>query len=461
MSIRARLAALFALATLVLVWAGAALFVSRLQQGLVGNVDQRLETRAASLAAEVAAHHGSLPRRLSSANGIYAQVLDKAGQIVDTSSRLLNRPLLDPHQLRAARARATSSDSTVGVDIGDDTVRQSMRLRGEPLADGSDVLVVATSREDVDTAVHSATVQLVELSGAVTVVAFGGGWLLTRAALRPVERMRREVAALGAGQIAEGIAVPRTRDELARLGRTFNGLLGRLRAAAERERAFISDAGHELRTPLAVLQGELELAQHSGRTREELRDTVAVAAEETERLVRLAEDLLFLARGDEEPARPLAQFDLVALVEQAVRGPAGRARAGAVSVQVTAPASLQVHADRDRIRRALDNVLVNALRFTPPGGVIAVDVRADDTDVVLTVRDTGPGFPEDFLPMAFERFSRAPGQDDAGAQPSGNGLGLAIVRSVLVGLGGTASVVNAAGGGAIVTLRWPPDPGAA
>jgi len=175
----------------------------------------------------------------------------------------------------------------------------------------------------------------------------------------------------------------------------------------------------------------------------------------------LAEDLLFLARGDEEPARPLAQFDLVALVEQAVRGPAGRARAGAVSVQVTAPASLQVHADRDRIRRALDNVLVNALRFTPPGGVIAVDVRADDTDVVLTVRDTGPGFPEDFLPMAFERFSRAPGQDDVGAQPSGNGLGLAIVRSVLVGLGGTASVANAAGGGAIVTLRWPPDPGAA
>lgn len=457
MSIRARLAVLFTLAAVAFVIAGSVLFVTRLQQGLLTSIDQRLSTRVASLTGQIDAGRFRPGERLTNANGIYAQVMDPEGTVLNTSHGLTRTPLLTEAQVSHARRAATSYSETVQLEAGDDISRVPMRLRAVPMRHEALVLVVATSRVDVDTAVSSATVQLIELCAAVLVVAFAGGWLLTRAALRPVERMRREVASLGAGRIAQGIAVPRTRDEIARLGTTFNALLRRLREAAERERSFVSDAGHELRTPLAVLQGELELAQHPGRTLEELRETVAIAAEETDRLVSLAEDLLFLARGDETPALRLAELDLVDLVDQTVRALAATARGAGVELKVTAPDRLLVRADRDRIRRAFENVLVNALRFVPPGGVVQVDLALHLGEVVATISDSGPGFPTEFLPHAFERFSRVPEDEDDPAR-RGNGLGLAIVRSVMTGHGGVASAANGLDGGAVVTLRWPQDP---
>lgn len=458
MSIRARLAAWFALAMLGLMIAGVALFVSRLQQGLLTSVDQRLATRVSSITGYLDAGRLLPGGRLISANGIYAQVVDPQGHVLNTSHGLRAAPLLSASQVAQARRGPASFNETVRLQAADVISREPMRLRAVALPDKSVVLVVATSREDVNTAVQRATVQLIVLCGVVLAVALAGAWLLTRAALRPVERMRREVASMGAEQIVQGIAVPRTRDEIARLGATFNELLRRLREAAERERAFVSDAGHELRTPLAVLKGELELAQHPGRTADELRETVVIAAEETERLVRLAEDLLFLARGDEAPALRLSYFDLVALVDQSVRALSGAARTAEVEMKVTSPEQLVVHAEPDLIRRAFDNVLVNALRFVPAGGTVHLDLAVDLGNIVASIRDTGPGFPPDFAAHAFERFSRVP-EDEQDPARRGSGLGLAIVRSVMTRHKGTATAGNAATGGAEVTLRWPQDAG--
>jgi hypothetical protein len=172
---------------------------------------------------------------------------------------------------------------------------------------------------------------------------------------------------------------------------------------------------------------------------------VEVAAEQTERLIRLAEDLLVLDRDEREAPR-LARFDLVELAEQARQAAPAR----------PAPVS----GDPDRIRRALDNVLVNALRFSPDGGQIRIAAGVVDGHAELTVTDQGPGFPPDFLPVAFERFRRHdPARtriEQEGAEQASTGLGLAIVRSVMRAHSGTATAANLEdSSGARVTLRWP------
>ncbi|MEO8888062.1 MAG: ATP-binding protein [Jatrophihabitantaceae bacterium] len=467
MTIRTRLALLFTVAVLVLVAGGSVLFVKRLGEGLDQSLDGRLATRANSIVSDLHRPGNDLSTDfiarlpLGNTNGIYAQLLTTEGVALNTS-RGLHGQLLIPASLARSPSlftRPASRDSVVQILGPDSDTAEQMRLYVIGNARPNLVIVVAISREVVEKAVDRATQQLVILCGLVLLLAGPAAWLLTRAALRPVERMRRQVAGMRADEVGSGLAIPRTRDEVARLATTFNGLLSRLSAAVEREKAFVSDAGHELRTPLAVLKGELELAQNPNRTVAELRETVSVAAEETERLVRLAEDLLLLARDDEAPTMRLTQFLLVPLIDQAIHGVTTMARARDIEIRFDAVDVIEVHGEPDRIRRVMDNLLTNAIRHTPAGGCVQVRAETIDADVLVTVSDDGPGFPPSFLPTAFDRFTRA---DTGASRPSaptsgGNGLGLAIVRSVLAGHGGTVRAANRREGGAILTLRWPKD----
>ncbi|MFI5846033.1 sensor histidine kinase [Catenuloplanes sp. NPDC051500] len=300
----------------------------------------------------------------------------------------------------------------------------------------------------LDAAEHHLVVTVVA-GGAIAVALCGlGGWLATAAALRPVERLRRSVAALpdhGAGQ---AVAIPRTRDEIAALAHTLNALLERVSRARTREQRLVADASHELRTPLTVLRMELELADRPGRTREELAGAVTRASAEAARIARLAEDLLLLARadGDEAFCRPVRQP-----IAPILTAAAGRDRR--LIVDVTPP-DLTAAVDADRLRQALDNLLDNAARVTPDDGQITVRAVTHNHDLVITVRDEGPGFPDELPPAeAFGRFRRA---DSARARDTGGtGLGLAIVRSIALAHGGDADAVNNQGGGATVRLRLP------
>jgi signal transduction histidine kinase len=309
--------------------------------------------------------------------------------------------------------------------------------------------------------VSSTTNEFLILGGCVLLLAGPGAWLLTRAALRPVERMRREVGELSARNVGAGLRVPGTRDEIAALARTFNSLLERLNAALAREQALVADAGHELRTPLTVLKGELELASRPNRTREELATTVTVAAEETERLMRLTEDLLFLSREEVDGQRgfPVEEFDVVALAAQTVSTMAPRAFERRVYLAVQADGPVLACGNRDWIGRAIANLVANALRFGPAGTTVEVAVAEHDDEVTVTVADDGPGFPPEFLPVAFDRFTRA---DDSRRRPeldaadtSGSGLGLAIVASIAARHGGSAAARNRPEGGAEVEISWP------
>ena len=234
----------------------------------------------------------------------------------------------------------------------------------------------------------------------------------------------------------------------------MNDLLGRLQRALARQRAFVADASHELRNPLAVLQGELELAARPGRDPAELTAAVRSAHAEAERLARLTEDLLLLARSDEDRfGLRLERTDIGALLRRGAELAGSRLAAAGVTGRVDVPPGTCADVDPDRILQAVDNLVGNALRFAPQGSVIVLAARAAGGDLEIEVSDDGPGFPVGFLPHAFERFARPDSgrsRDDGGA-----GLGLAIVRAIAVAHGGVAVVANKPGGGAVVTLRLP------
>ena len=462
MTIRMRLAALFTLTVLVLVAGATLLFIDRLRTGLEHGLNNTLVSRADTIAGDLGTATVIPPAvfseiRLPPANGIYAQVLSSSGTVL-AQTHGLTGPMVTPADVQRALHAAVSRNAQIPVRTPVRVESEPMRVLVQPSGHGDVVIAVAISRDVVDEAVSRSMQQLLVLGGVALVLAGPIAWLLARAALRPVELMRRKVAAMRTDQIAGGVGVPRGRDEVSRLGVTFNGLLARLQEARAREIAFVADAGHELRTPLAVLKGELELARRPGRTAEELRDTIMVASEETDRLVRLAEDLLQLAASDSSPALRPVRFDLAAIAADAVRATVAPAMRAAVTVRLDAPGPISVLAEPGPIRRSLDNLLANAIRFTPAGGTVQVSASRTETDAVITVHDDGPGFPKAFLPIAFERFTRA---DDPsglnGKAAHGNGLGLAIVRSVMTAHGGFASAENDAGGGAVITLCWPAD----
>jgi len=309
--------------------------------------------------------------------------------------------------------------------------------------------------QDAYEATQSQVVRELTIGGVVFVaIAALGAYWLARAALSPVERLRRQVAAVSGRDERPAVEVPGTRDEIAALAGTMNELLGRLQGALAQQRAFVADASHELRTPLAVLRGELELAARPGRSRDDLVAAVGSAAAEAERLSRLTGDLLLLARSDEERlSLRLEAIDIGKLLARSSEIAASRLAAAGISCHVDAQDGTLAAVDSDRIRQAVDNLLDNALRFAPRGSVIVLTARADGPDLDIEVRDDGPGFPVGFLPHAFERFRRPDTSRSRG--DGGAGLGLAIVRAIAIAHGGTASAANRPGGGAMIRLRLP------
>lgn len=272
-------------------------------------------------------------------------------------------------------------------------------------------------------------------------------YLLAGAALRPVEAMRAEAAAISGSEPGRRLPRGDANDEISRLSETLNEMLDRLERAIERERSFVADASHELRTPLALLRAELDLALRRERTQPELEAAIRSAAAETERLVRLAEDLLVLAQADEGrlPLRREAvrAADVLGAVREAFRS---RADAAGRSIETEETDGIVLSADRLRLEQALGNLVDNALRY----GRGSVRLAASERDglVEFHVRDEGPGLPPAFLPHAFERFTRG----DAARPGGGTGLGLALAAAIAEAHGGTAEASSEHGGDVWLSL---------
>jgi two-component system OmpR family sensor kinase len=427
----------------------------RFETELDRTIDRDLRTRAGEVGSLVReAGQSGLTRagrsQLTEQGESFAQVLDRSGQVLDATPQLRQRPLLKGEDLRRAAAGTVIIDTPGVIEKS-----HPARLVATPVEAGGRrmVVVVGASLDDRAEAVGRLAL-LLGIGGPVALIlASLAGYGVASAALRPVEAMRRKAAAITEHEPGERLPVSDAQDEIARLGKTLNEMLERLEAAFARERTFVSDASHELRTPLAILKAELELALRRGRTEEELLEALRSAAEETDRLARLAEDLLVVARSDRGrlPIR-LAAVDAGDLLARLRERFESRAREAGRRMIVDAPRGLHVSADSVRLEQALGNVLDNALRHGD--GEIWLSAEQHDGHVELRVHDEGTGFPPAFIGEAFERFSRA---DEARGR-GGTGLGLAIFRSVARAHDGEAYAANTAGGGADVWMELPHAP---
>jgi heavy metal sensor kinase len=283
-----------------------------------------------------------------------------------------------------------------------------------------------------------------------------GGWALANQALRPVDELTRTAENISARDLTERVPVPAQNDELSRLAVTFNAMIARLQAAFERQKQFTSDASHELRTPLAVMRGEIELALRRERRPEEYQQTLASALEEVVRLSRLVEDLLMLARADagrvELHCEPVELRELCANITDYI-SPLAEQRAQ--TLRFDAPdTTVTIHADQQRIKQLLLNLLDNAIKYTGEGGAITLTLKAENHEAILTVTDTGRGIPTEDLPHVFERFFRRSAKT-ADRTASGSGLGLSIVKWIVDAHAGQIDVQSESGRGTTFAVRLP------
>jgi two-component system, OmpR family, sensor kinase len=436
---------------LVLAATGLFLYVS-FKSDLNRTIDQGLRTRASDILALIQEADSGLkhsrPGQLVRGRESFAQILERNGTVFDATPQAGKKPLLSAAEL----ARATRGTMLVdhSQSAGGDA---PTRLLATPTKAQDQRLVVV-----VGSSLHSRDDALRELKG---LLALGGlaalllsslaGYGVAAAALSPVESMRRRAATISGADPSQRLPVSPAHDELRRLGETLNEMLARLEAALEHERAFVSDASHELRTPLAIMRAELELALRDSRSVDELQAALRSATEESDRLGRLAEDLLVLARAD-HGRLPVHREEVRVeeLLDRVQRRFAERARASGRTIEVESPDGLILFADPLRLEQALSNLTDNALRHGR--GSITLMAAADAGGwLSIEVGDEGEGFPPGFADRAFDRFTRG----DAARQRGGAGLGLAIVLAIAQSHGGQAGVSEGPGPGARVWLRLP------
>jgi signal transduction histidine kinase len=442
--IRIRLTLAFAVAMAAVI-AGMGLFVYlRVGGALLASIDQSLQVQVQDAANRSHDEREGLIDPDDIIGRTLVQLLDAQGAPVRSSPASLPSLLPATDAVRAASGAHILRTLTLKRPAG------QWRVIALPTTDPPGAAVVARSLAPRDETLRRLLRELLVAGPLALLLASLAGYGLAAAALRPVEVMRRRAAAFTLDS-PRSLPVPPSGDELSRLALTLNDMLYRLQAAFERERRFVADASHELRTPLTRLRTELELALRRPRAPEELVDALASALDETERLSRLADDLLLIARSDEGslPIRPETTDANSLLASVAARFEARAFQSGR-NLTVTPSAAL-VNADPRRIAQALDNLVDNA--FTYGEGEVVLVAIEGERGIELHVVDHGTGFPEPFLARAFDRFSRA---DDARGR-GGAGLGLSIALLVAEAHGGTAGVANRAGGGADVWIRLPPD----
>ena len=423
----------------VVLAATGAFLLSRLGSSLDEAVDEGLEARASEVAPRLALGGTIVLPDMGSGlvdpDERFAQVLDPSGRVVDATTTVEEQSLLDADELARAAAQSTTwleQDDVPGIG-------GRARLLATPVEtrDGTFVLVVGASLEDRDETVREFLTILFLAGPAALLLASFLGYGLATAALRPVEAMRVEATAISGSEPGRRLPLPDSQDEIRRLGETLNEMLGRLDAALARERGFVADAGHELRTPLALLKTELELALRRPRTASELEDAIRSAVEETDRLAQLAEDLLLIARSDQEQlSLRRERIRAAELLSRVADRFSNRAKAAGRVLEVDAPRGLDLDADASRLEQAVGNLVDNALEHA--AGSIRLTAAERDGLVELHVSDQGRGFSREFLPHAFDRFSRA----DNARFGNGTGLGLTIADAIARAHGGFAHAAN-------------------
>jgi two-component system OmpR family sensor kinase len=390
---------------------------------------------------------GQLPRA-----GFAAQLLTGSGRVMVQTGVPPNsqaRPLVGHLAItQALTGRAVYTTASLGGT--------RYRVLVIPFRNGADPqeLVVATSLAKSEHAIRNLLVALLAAGAVGLVLAAGSGWWLARRALQPVARMTEEAGLIGAGGgLTERIQVPKAADELGRLAETLNGMLARLERAVTQQRRFVADVSHELRTPLTVMHSEIDVSLASDELAGNARTVLESTREETQRMTSIVENLLTLARIDEKELHLIRRpCDLRELAEATARELEPIAGQRGVTIRLTGSRG-PVEADPERLKQVVRNLLDNAIRYSPHGGTVSVEVTNHNAQVQLTVRDEGPGIAPAELEHVFERFYRGdPSRPPGGG---GSGLGLAICREIAEAHGGGMSATSKLGRGSMFYLTLP------
>ena len=413
--------------------------------------------QTAELAALTTATAGSAQARPESPVGsdTRTQLLNPANTAVLAGADQPGEPAL----LTPAEIATTTRDGQLRLERRDATgvgsLKGPIRILAAPTHNHTAVAAVATSLAGRDAAVADLRNELAVSLPLVLLVSIAGAYLIAAASLRPVERMRARAARISVDDPNPRLPIPPAADEIARLANTLNDLLTRLHHALSRERQFVADASHELRTPLSLLTTELEMAVRRTRTPQELIAALRSALEETERLSRLAQDLLLLARLDQPETSAAPSSPAVTQLRPMLHALLTHYRHGADddTLILDCAEGIAVRAHPNDCTRAIGNLLDNALQHGRPPILIRVCPTGDQAghNVAIEVRDHGAGFTPEFLPRAFDRFSQA---DPARARP-GTGLGLAITAALAARTGGKVIATNYPDGGAGLILTLP------
>jgi signal transduction histidine kinase len=445
MTIRVRLALIYVGAIVITVGLVGALIWWQLGSALRASLDQSLEARASAVLASLE-NQGQvgLQEGDTTSASAFVVVFDAGGKTIDSTAGV-------PAGLTPPPTGAVSRDLTVGsatyalhMVTGDGGLR---------VVAGSSLSVIATT---LDRLVGS----LLAVGAIAAVASLIGGWWLAGRALRPVAMINAEASQIGAADIERRLPVPVRNDELRALATTLNGMLDRVDDSLHRQRAFVAAASHDLRTPIAALQAELELAEDPRTTGPQLRVAVGAAHADAIRLGELATALLDLAAADAD-GRALVRSPVRTdtLIESVARRVEPLAREHGTRLARTATGRL-LRVDRVRLEQALTNLVVNAITYSPRGADVEVIAQFDPveesgpdgaaTHLSIDVLDRGPGVPAEFVGSIFEPFHRGPN-----AVGPGTGLGLATAAAAIRAHHGSIGFEPRSGGGTRFWIRLP------
>jgi signal transduction histidine kinase len=425
---------------LVALVAASVILVGILKATQLRTIDNALELRAIDI--ESLLDGGAAPATVTveSEEDGFVQIVDARGDIIAASANVVGQAPL------ATTADATTRSRRIDV-LGGEQFRIYQRH-----TDGAirATIVVGTTLENATELEHVVVATLAVGVPVLLILIAAMVWFVVARALRPVEAIRSEVADIGGRQLNRRVPAPPSDDEIGRLAATMNEMLDRLERAHHKQTEFVSNASHELRTPIAIIRHELEVALRADDA-DSLRDAARDVLDEDLRMQRLVDDLLFMARheGPSAPAdlsnQPAIDLDDLVLTE------VGHHRSDA-SIDISGVSAGQVRGNEDHLRRVVRNLLENALRHAV--SAVAIHVTSANGDVTLEIDDDGPGVAAPYRDRIFERFVR--GDEARARDDGGSGLGLAIVDEIVRGHGGTVSVHRSPWlGGARFTVTLP------
>jgi two-component system OmpR family sensor kinase len=457
LSIRAKLTLWYlSLATLVLVAFAVAIYLY-LSRGLLNAIDTSLANQADRFAHAVG--HPSETEEPSQPGGLilapqFVSVVDRDGKVADQIPDAEGHevPVIRPALERAANEWKPQYDE---VSL---SPTEHVRIITWPARDEDGetfFVVVGQSLREIQRAQKQLIILLAIANPAALLLAGLGGLWLANKALSPVDRLTRAAERIGRGNLSERVEEPRSRDEIGRLAATFNQMINRLEQAFERERQFTADASHELKTPLAVLRGDIEVTLRRERSPDEYRRVLNSSLEEIARVTKLTDDLLTLARSDTDQTvleRETVRLDILAA--EACDYMTSLARSAGVALDFHGPEeAIVVEGDQKRLTQLLVNLLDNAIKYTSEGGNARLLLSTKDGSAVIEVSDTGRGIPASALPHIFERFYRQ--TDPRDSRVTGFGLGLAISKWIADAHGGTIEVESEEGKGSRFSVKLP------